>query len=186
MMSAANEEVHFIMTGGTIDSAYHGDFDTIEPRENSVIPQYIARVKLARPVLFTQVCMKDSRRLTIQDRQEIAGVIARSSAKKFIVTQGTYTLPETAQFLQSHLGATENVVVLTSSTIPLEGVTMSNGGFNRRPKHVRIRLCPTRGAEPRSACMHEWPNFLTRGVGKAPERRTIHHDLQRTTRTPYK
>jgi L-asparaginase len=130
MTSAVNEEVHFIITGGTIDSAYHGDFDTIEPGEKSVIPQYIARVKLARPACFTQVCMKDSRRLTTQDRQEIAGVITRSSAQKFIVTHGTYTLPETAQFLQSHLGATEKVVILTSSTIPLEGVTMSNGGFN--------------------------------------------------------
>jgi L-asparaginase len=130
MTNAANEEVHFIMTGGTIDSVYNGDFDTVEPREKSVIPQYIARVKLARPVRFTQVCMKDSRRLTRLDRSEIAGVITRSSSQKFIVTHGTYTLPETAQFLQSHLGVTEKVVILTNSTIPLEGVTMSNGGFN--------------------------------------------------------
>jgi len=130
MTASTNDMVHFIMTGGTIDSAYNGTFDTVEPWEKSVIPQYIARAKIDRPVQFTQVCMKDSRRLSTQDRQEMVKVINGSDAGKFIITHGTYTLPETARFLETHLGSLDKVVILTSSTIPLEGVTMSNGGFN--------------------------------------------------------
>ncbi|MGH3429497.1 MAG: asparaginase domain-containing protein, partial [Terriglobales bacterium] len=53
-----------------------------------------------------------------------------SDARKFIVTHGTYTLPDSALYLETHLGSTEKIVVLTGATIPLEGVTMSNGGFN--------------------------------------------------------
>lgn len=121
--------VHFVMTGGGIDSDYDGDVDSIVPRENSVIPQYIARVKLDRPLQFTQVCMKDSRRLTEQDRQTIAEVIDNSDAQGFIVTHGNYTLPETARYLETRLGPSEKVVILTGGT-PLEGVTMSTSAFN--------------------------------------------------------
>ncbi len=137
-----NDEVHFVMTGGTIDSSYNGDFDTVEPWEKSVIPQYIARVKLDRRVQFTQVCMKGSRRLTEQDRQEIVEVIKNSDARKFIVTHGTYTLPDSARYLETQLGSTEKIVILTSSTIPLEGVTMSNGGFNLGFAYAQLEVLP--------------------------------------------
>ena len=148
------DPIHFIMTGGTIDSYYNGAFDTVEPREQSVIQQYMTRVHLQRTMKFSQVCMKDSRRLTDDDRKAVVEVIKNSDYRKFIITHGTYTLAETARFIQERLTAddADRTIVLTSATVPLEGVTMSNGGFN-----LGFRLRPTR-----SACT--WSTYL-RGLG---------------------
>jgi len=38
--------IHFIFTGGAIDSFYNGIKDTISPHKHSVIPDYIKNLKL--------------------------------------------------------------------------------------------------------------------------------------------
>lgn len=126
----SQEPIHFIITGGTIDSEYNGVLDTVTPREHSVIPTYMSNLKLDRPLEFTEICMKDSRTLSQADRQLLAESVAASSASKIVVTHGTYTLPDTARFLEATLGSTEKTVVLTGSMVPLDGFTMSDAGFN--------------------------------------------------------
>lgn len=39
-------KIHFIITGGTIDSYYDGTKDTAVPRETSIIPDFIQSLKL--------------------------------------------------------------------------------------------------------------------------------------------
>ena len=59
--------IHFILTGGTLDSFYDGTKDTVLAREHSIVPDYIKSAKLYEDFDFTEVCMKDSRNLSMED-----------------------------------------------------------------------------------------------------------------------
>ena len=76
------ETIHFILTGGTIDSYWDGIADTAVPLKHSVIPEFIRSLKLYSPTEFTEVCMKDSRQLNEDDRQNILNAVERSNFAK--------------------------------------------------------------------------------------------------------
>jgi L-asparaginase len=125
-----NSKLHFIMTGGTIDSYYDGVKDTAVPNEHSVVPKFIKILKLYEECEFTEVCMKDSRNINESDRQEIMEAVARSESKRIIITHGTYTLPDTARYLKANLKDHGKVIIFVCSMIPLEGFTPTDAGFN--------------------------------------------------------
>jgi L-asparaginase len=123
-------EVHFIMTGGTIDSVYDGTIDTVRPAEMSIIPTFIKSLKLYKSTEFTTVCMKDSRELTLTDLKKIKKTIENSGSSKIIITHGTYTMPDTARYLKVNLKRSDQVIILTAAAIPMQGFTLSDGPFN--------------------------------------------------------
>lgn len=123
-------KIHFILTGGTIDSYYSGSVDTVVPREHSIIPKYIKYLQLYEEFEFSEVCMKDSRDLTIQDLNKIGKTIENSKHKKIIISHGTYTMPNTAKFLEKNLKNKDKTVIITGSMIPLEGFSPSDASFN--------------------------------------------------------
>ncbi|MEW5996447.1 MAG: asparaginase domain-containing protein [Candidatus Micrarchaeota archaeon] len=124
------EATHIIMTGGTIDSYYDARTDTAVPRSESVIPGYFRNMRLYGKIDFTQVCMKDSRQLTSKDRSKILRAIEKSKSRKIIVTHGTYTMPDTARFLEKKLKRRDQAIILTGSMIPMDGFVFSDGPFN--------------------------------------------------------
>ena len=123
-------KIHFIITGGTIDSYYNGIKDTTEPLKISVIPSFINSLKLYEGGVFTQICMKDSRALTTRDRKQILQTIEHSKQKRIIITHGTYTMPDTARFLQVHLTRKDQTIIVTGSMIPLTGFSPSDAPFH--------------------------------------------------------
>ncbi len=124
------ETIHFILTGGTIDSFYDGTKDTVVPYKESIIPEYIKNLKLHTPTEFTQICMKDSRDLSIEDMESIRKTIDESKHKYFIITHGTYCMPDTARYLEAHLKKKDLVVLLTGSMVPLGGFSNSDASYN--------------------------------------------------------
>ncbi len=123
--------LHVIITGGTIDSAWDGTKDTVVPTKESAIPQYFDSLKIENVQFsFSTVAMKDSRELNDEDRKEMINIIEGSEASNFIITHGTYTIPETARYLKSHSKRKDISVVITGSMIPLHGFTPSDGPFN--------------------------------------------------------
>jgi L-asparaginase len=124
------EKIHFVLTGGTIDSYYDSRSDTVVPHKKSVIPEYIASLNLYNNSKFTQVCMKDSRQLTWKDRENILKTIEKSPCSKIIVAHGTYTMPDTARFLKANLKRRDQIIILTGSMIPISGFTFSDAPFN--------------------------------------------------------
>jgi L-asparaginase len=124
------ETIHFIITGGTIDSFYNGVKDTVEPMKISSVPNFIQSLKLYEKTEFTTICMKDSRALTEKDLANILKAIKESHHKKFIVTHGTYTMPDTARYLEGNLGKHNKSIILTGSLIPLLGFSPSDAPFN--------------------------------------------------------
>lgn len=124
------EKIHFILTGGTLDSYYDGAKDTAVPHKKSVIPDYLKRLKLFVKPEFTEICMKDSRELNKSDLKRILKAIEESRCKRIIITHGTYTMPDTARYLKANLKRSDQTIILTSSFIPIAGFTESDGPFN--------------------------------------------------------
>jgi|SRR3989344_8986099 len=123
------EKIHFILTGGTIDSRWDGKADTTVPLEHSTIPEYLKNLKLYLEFEFTEVCMKDSRSLNSDDLKAILNAVEGSGCKKIIITHGTYTMPDTARFLDANLKRKDQKIILTGSMAPLRGFDSSDGAF---------------------------------------------------------
>jgi len=132
-MNGKDSRIHIIRTGGTIDfidPAYDELNSKIMKIERNV-EDYLRHV--ARPEVefsVTDVCQKDSRELTDQDREALLAVIQNSEDDKIIVTHGTYTMNTTGIFLQQAVGLSEKTIILTGSMIPLWGFMTSDAGFN--------------------------------------------------------
>jgi hypothetical protein len=103
----ADERMHvtFVQTGGTIDKDYPRmmagyAFEITDPA--------VARVLRSVNCGFTHdvvsVCRKDSQEITVEDRQAIVEAVRRAKCEKFIVTHGTDTMIETAQYLAAAKG----------------------------------------------------------------------------------
>ncbi len=122
--------IHFIITGGTIDSYYDGSKDTAVPNKESIIPSFIKSLKLYHEAEFTTVCMKDSRELDDGDLTNIFKTVEESPHEKIIITHGTYTMPDTARYLKANLKRNDQTIILTASVIPLSGFAPSDGPFN--------------------------------------------------------
>ena len=125
-----NNKLHFIMTGGTIDSYYDGTKDTAITNEHSVVPKFVKILKLYEECEFTEVCMKDSRELNEADRKSLHEAVSNSKSKRIIITHGTYTLPDSARYLQANLKNHGKIIIFVCSMIPLEGFTPTDAGFN--------------------------------------------------------
>lgn len=129
-MTKEKSVIHFVITGGTIDSYYDGTKDTVVPGEESVIPEFVQSLKLYHEVKFTTICMKDSRDLSREDQQNILKAVEESESDKILITHGTYTMPDTARFLKANLKRTDQTIILTASMIPIKGFSPSDGPFN--------------------------------------------------------
>jgi L-asparaginase len=123
-------KTHFIITGGTIDSYYEGTKDTVVTNKKTVIPRFIKSLKLYTKTIFSEICMKDSRSLTKEDLKKILQAIENSDCTKIIITHGTYTMPDTARYLQANLKREDQTIIITGSMIPLVGFSPSDAPFN--------------------------------------------------------
>lgn len=125
------DQIHFIMTGGTIDSEYHPPLETSVPNKNSVIPEYILiKIKPYEDITFDTVLMLDSSVITDKHRAEIVTAIDASRVKRIILCHGTNTMTESAAYIAKNLKDKSKVVILTGAMIPLKEFAMSDGGFN--------------------------------------------------------
>lgn len=122
--------IHFIITGGTIDSSWSGKQDTAIPNEHSYLPEFFKDLDLYEKVEFTEICLKDSRNLTQADVQQILSEVEKSKSRKIIITHGTYTMSDTARLLQANLQRKNQIIILTGSMTPLKGFEPSDASFN--------------------------------------------------------
>jgi L-asparaginase len=122
--------IHFIFTGGTIDSHYDVTKDTVVPNKHSIIPEYLKQLKLYTKLKFTEICMKDSRKITKKDLKAILNVIEKSPFKMIIVIHGTYTMSDTAKYLAKNLKRRDQKIILTGAMIPLKGFDFTDASFN--------------------------------------------------------
>jgi L-asparaginase len=107
------QKILLIITGGTIDSVYSPTQDTVVPNTQSVIPAYINDIKPYFDIRIEILCMKDSRNISNLDREKMVNLIKESDEPYVLITHGTYTLPDTARYIETYLNGTDKTVVLT-------------------------------------------------------------------------
>lgn len=124
-------DIHFILTGGTIDSFYYPPKVTTIPLENSVIPNYLQQV--VNPHIkarFDTLCMLDSKDINDKERNSLVKAINESESSQIVICHGTDTMVETQNHLSEKLGNTDKTIVITGSMIPLKEFAQSDAGFN--------------------------------------------------------
>lgn len=144
MNDPQTNDIHIIITGGTIDSVWDGKKDTVVVNEHTVLPEYFKKLgrnlKFYKKIYFTEVCMKDSRDITDKDRKSILETIEESLQEKIIVTHGTYTMSDTARYIKQHLNRRDQTVVFTGSMVPIDGFDFSDGPFNLGYSFAQVQI----------------------------------------------
>lgn len=125
-------DIHFIITGGTLDKIYNPITEKPEPSQTSVIPEYLeTTIKLHRGVTYDALFMLDSLDIQEKHRKIILEAVEAAPAKKVLITHGTSTLENTAQYLQEHLKpGQDKTIILVGAMIPMKEFPMSDAGFN--------------------------------------------------------
>lgn len=130
MTDNMKNKIQILLTGGTIDSHWEGKVDTTVVNEQSDLPKYFEQLILYVDMEFKEICMKDSRKLTEEDIDNLLAAIEQSPYSKIIITHGTYTMPDTGRILKANLKRKDQTVVLTGAMAPLRGFDGSDAAFN--------------------------------------------------------
>lgn len=118
--------------GGTIefhDPAYEAINQTLMKLDSSVDSYLHNLIKPHFTFSTETVTKKDSRDITPEDREKLAKAIESTSYTNILVTHGTFTMADTAQYLKKQ-GTGAKKVILTGSMIPITGFAASDAGFN--------------------------------------------------------
>ena len=107
--------IHILTTGGTIEGLDYKDESFKNLDSEVTIRKLLLRFKIDYEYSIKQILSKDSRFIDELDREFIAKEIKTSKVNKILITHGTYTMVETAQYLaKSELN---KVIVLTGAFI---------------------------------------------------------------------
>ncbi len=108
-------KIKLIVTGGTIDARYNylkAKVDYHETHLKDMLQQGRVRLDIATE----QLMLKDSGDISDEQRQQILEKCRTSEADKIIITHGTDTMVQTAEFLGN--AKQEKTIVLVGSMIP--------------------------------------------------------------------
>jgi L-asparaginase len=115
-----------LVTGGTFDKEYNELDGTLSFREPHV-GQMLSQGRCRLPVRIQVVMMKDSLEMTREDRDLILHACSACAESRIVITHGTDTMEDTAQFLAGRVG--DKTVVLTGAMVPYT-FGSSDGLFN--------------------------------------------------------
>ena len=104
-------------TGGTFNKRYNPLNGQMEvPYDNHAVEAVLSRFSYA--IETAGAIYKDSLDMDADDRRMIAGIIAASREKAFVIVHGTDTMHHTAAFLSEVID--DRVIVLTGAMVPFE------------------------------------------------------------------
>lgn len=103
-----------ITTGGTIDKLYFDDLSDYQIGK-PIIGELLNTYHVGFDFEVVPLLRKDSIYITDEDRSLIKSVIEKSDESHFLITHGTDTMVETAQYLQNIPGKT---IVMTGALTP--------------------------------------------------------------------
>lgn len=97
-----NQDIHIITTGGTIDCA-HIDENKVYQFSGSIIPEILKSRNMGEYEHWTHLEPIDSLVMKNDYREKITQVCFSVPQKRILLTHGTDTLVETAQYLQQRI-----------------------------------------------------------------------------------
>lgn len=130
-MTEKQQKITFIATGGTIDSKFCAPTERKVIKENSAIPGYFEDVIAPHYEReFKKLSMIDSIYMDDDYRATILKEIQETKNDKIIITHGTDTMIETAQYIEKNIVNNIKTIILVGSMIPLDGFYQSDAPFN--------------------------------------------------------
>lgn len=108
------DNLKIITTGGTIDKLYFDDLSDYQIGK-PIIGELLNTYHVGFDFEVLPLLKKDSIYITDEDRELIKRVIEKSDESHFLITHGTDTMVDTAQFLNSIKGKT---IVMTGALTP--------------------------------------------------------------------
>lgn len=125
------QHLHLLITGGTIDSIFDPAKDMVVVNDASTLSRYIHEVVHPDFTLSQEtITLRDSREISDHIREELIRAIQKSPHQNILITHGTYTMAETARYLEKHITDTSKKIVLTGSMLPLQGFAPTDAPFN--------------------------------------------------------
>lgn len=124
---------HIIRMGGTIEFKDPGyelmnqqmmklDITIDNYLKNMIKPHFTYSIET--------VCEKDSRDINSDDLERLAKVVEEISYENILITHGTFTMVNTAKFLNDYFKEIKKKIILTGSMIPIVGFSLSDAAFN--------------------------------------------------------
>jgi len=132
--------IQIFATGGTFDK----DYDYVNGKlyfKDSSLPEMLARGRCTLDLDIKTLMMIDSLEMTVEDREIIAHNCRRSNLKRIILTHGTDTIVETANYLANQQ-ITGKTIVLTGAMIPYAFGDSSDGFFNLGSALAFVQVLP--------------------------------------------
>ncbi len=107
--------IRIIITGGTIDKHYDETNGQLVFSDTS-IPKLLETGRCTLPIVYQRLMLLDSLEISDSNRQTIRNACASSPEKQIIITHGTDTMVETAQYIGSTIN--DKTILLTGAMIP--------------------------------------------------------------------
>jgi L-asparaginase len=130
--------IQIYVTGGTFDKEYNelsGSLYFKETHLQEMLDKGRSRLDLQTETLF----MKDSLEFTDLEREKIQEACAASASDRILITHGTDTMTQTAEFLAARVP--DKTIVLTGAMIPYK-FGSSDGMFNLGSALAFVQLLP--------------------------------------------
>ncbi len=131
--------IKLLITGGTIDKSYNmnnGELHFVD----SHIPSMLTEARCKADFELDKILLKDSLEMDDSDRQKILDNVLASEQSRIIITHGTDTMVQTAQFLAPQV--VDKTVVLTGAMIPYV-FEKSDSLFNLGSAFTAVQCLPS-------------------------------------------
>ncbi len=131
--------IRFITTGGTIDDIEYTFLENASFSRPSLLPELLKRGIFTGEYVLEEAFCKDSRFIEEEDREFLAQRCKECSEEKIIITHGTFTLSDTAKFLESK--KIPKTIVVTGAMIP-GNKENTDALFNLGAASIAVQLLP--------------------------------------------
>jgi len=118
--------IKLLVTGGTLDKAYNlhnGELHFID----SHVPALLGDGRCRAEIDIETLMLKDSLEMTDADRALIADACNAARQQRIVITHGTDTMTDTAEYLQHRV--TDKTLVLVGAMVPWT-IRHSDAAFN--------------------------------------------------------
>ena len=110
-------DIHFIITGGTIDKIYDAVSGNLSFTESNVC-KAIKSSRCELNITIEKLMLIDSLNINHDDRQSILKKVMSCNADKIIITHGTDTMTDSAQLIGNN--CKDKTIVITGAMIPFQ------------------------------------------------------------------
>ncbi len=131
--------IRLFITGGTIEKSQKGPPHVGYDTQKTVIHDLLTEARSSLSIHVEQLMNKSSRHLTAEDRALIAKKCQDAPEDQILITHGTITMSETAEYLASHVR--NKTIVLTGSMVPFS-LGQSDAGFNLGASLIAVQTQP--------------------------------------------